>query len=228
MPKTINAWSFSRWNTYQKCPRQAFYRFLQKLPEPEAPPLVRGKEIHQESEDYLNGKLAEVPASLAAFRAEYEELRERDDRVTAEEGLTFNRRWEPIHEDIPRYFNPSTWLRVKVDILEREGEHARVVDVKTGKVREAEHTPQLELYAPAVFLQYPSVQTLDAELWYVDQEDILSETYDRDEVPDLIREWEERVAPMLTDATFEPRPDHPKCKFCPFSHRFGNGPCEAG
>jgi CRISPR/Cas system-associated exonuclease Cas4 (RecB family) len=232
MANRIKAWSFSRWNTYQKCPRQAFYRFIQRLPEPEAPPLVRGQRLHSDAERFVKGELSDLPDELTLLADELEDLRDRyaqGEAVYPELGWAFNRKWVPVHEDLDKKeFNPQTWLRVKVDVLDHYADHtARVIDHKTGKIREEEHQKQLDLYAPAAFLKYPSLETVEAELWYLDQGEILSLDYHRSELPDLLARWERDTEAMLTDETFPPNPSY-GCKYCPFSSKHGNGPCEVG
>lgn len=232
--KKLKAWSYSRYNTYKKCPRQAYYRFIERRPEPEAPPLLRGQRVHDEAERYVKGELDEPTNELSGFASELDRLREaraNGERVLLEEGWAFNKDYLPVHEDIPnKEFNPQTRLRVKVDALyQPTDDHAEVIDYKTGKVREEEHEEQLELYAPAAFLRYPSLQAIDAEMWYLDDADnhILSLRYTRDQLDELLRTWDERTAAMLEDTTFEPDPG-PHCKWCNFSHNHANGPCEVG
>jgi len=52
----LKAWSYSKFSCYKTCPFQFKCKYIDKLKEPPAPPLVRGIAIHQECEDFLNGE----------------------------------------------------------------------------------------------------------------------------------------------------------------------------
>jgi hypothetical protein len=66
----LRAWSYSRWDVYDACPRQARYKFIDKLPEAEGPALRRGKDLHEQAEQFLKGELETLPVEFGLFRAE--------------------------------------------------------------------------------------------------------------------------------------------------------------
>ena len=43
----INQWSYSRLSCFEKCPKQAEFKFVKKLKEPGSPAMDRGKHIHK-------------------------------------------------------------------------------------------------------------------------------------------------------------------------------------
>ena len=43
----INQWSYSRLSCYEKCPKQAEFKFIKKIKEPGSPAMDRGKDMHK-------------------------------------------------------------------------------------------------------------------------------------------------------------------------------------
>ena len=63
----IPQWSYSRLSCFEKCPKQAEFKFIKKIKEPGSPAMDRGKDIHKMCEDYIRGQLEEIPAQLQDF-----------------------------------------------------------------------------------------------------------------------------------------------------------------
>ena len=57
----ITQWSYSTWQTYNQCPRKAFYKKVRKLQEPGSPQMERGTQVHQLAQDYVEGKADSLP-----------------------------------------------------------------------------------------------------------------------------------------------------------------------
>jgi RecB family exonuclease len=216
----ITAWSFSRWSTYDNCPFQARCRYIDKLPEPEGPALVRGGAIHKIAEDYVSGPRTKkrMPLDLVTFVDEFHALRKERRYVRTELQLAFTSDWK-----LTGWFDHDTWLRVKIDALKKISSHLTIIDYKTGRVREG-YEPQLELYALAGFLGYDDARTIDTQLWFLDHGVQKDERYTAEQLEMLRETWTERVRPMLRDRRFDPNPgDH--CRWCAFSKSKG-GPCK--
>lgn len=232
MPKPpapkIDAWSFSRWNTYRQCPLKAKLTYVDKLPTPPSPAMDRGNVIHKESEDYINGKLKKLPVSLETFDEEFKDLRNlyKKGDVYVELQLNFDSEWNIIEDK----WSPDIWCRVKVDIVVLEDDGViRVTDVKTGKVKSDGYMEQLDLYALAIFLGFDDVTTIITDLWFVDhgvikpdENDIIS--YSHNQIPELKSAWNKRVKKMLADRRFMPTPNQ-FCDWCPFNKTKG-GQCK--
>lgn len=231
--KTIDAWSFSRLTTYEQCPAKAKYQIIDKLPIKPNAAMDRGAKIHRQAENYVKGKLRELPEDLQLFDEEFMQLREMfvkksEHKVMPEQKWAFTRDWVPTE-----YFARDTFLRVVVDcavLNEKEG-RLTVIDYKTGKIRDG-YDQQLRLYAAAGFALYPFVEQVCTELWYIDQgeikggpeDDEITGVYVKDEHDDLVKEWDKRIKPMLVDKQFAPKPNN-LCKWCDYSKANG-GPCE--
>jgi len=222
---TIAAWSFSRWHTYETCPRQARYKYIDKLPDPSGPAAQRGSEIHEQAERFVAGHIVELPNTLRRFSDEFAELR-RSTRVEVEQQWAFTADWQPTD-----WFASDTWCRMKVDVVafvkhDRKSA-ARIIDHKTGRERE-HHEKQFELYALGAFVVLPQIQVVLTENWYLDQGDIVDRVFEASEIDALKQLWQRRTSDMLTDRLFAAhgRP-HVECRWCAFAKSKG-GPCERG
>lgn len=220
----ITAWSYSRWATYVECPRKAKYKFVDKLPEPSAPALERGSDIHAKIEKYLRDG-GRVPAEAKSLGVEYRELRKLGPAVELE--LAYDKKWQLVD-----WFSRDAWCRVKVDalvapLIDDEEPIVRIIDHKTGKLKEyGEYDNQLELYGLVGLVNFPTAKLSTGELWFVDHGKIVSaqEEFIRADEKKLKKKWEMRVKPMLSDKVFKPKPGN-ACRWCHF-RKSNNGPCE--
>lgn len=225
MGKPLTAWSYSRLSTYEKCPKQAEYKYIEKLPEPESPALENGKRVHETIAQYLRGDLpANDPIpGWTYFASLFRQLRDLEPLVEQEWGFT--RTW-----DATGWFGRDTWFRSVLDAgLIYEDGTADVIDFKTGKPYEQDTAKQAELYAISVARRYPQVRTITVRFWYVDLAQEGKEAvyrFNADMVPALLAKWTERAERMLTDKIFAPKPGQ-HCKWCAFAKSAG-GPCKYG
>lgn len=236
--QTITSWSISRFGVYEQCPFKAKCKFVDKIKEPEAEPgspMHRGSLIHKEAEFYVKGETARLPKSLAKLGTEFKELRaarkKNDQLVTVEDTWAFRRDWS-----ITKYNDwNGCWLRVKLDVADRDGPNVRVNDVKTGKYREDnidDYKMQLELYGLGALIMYSGIPDIrvTARLLYVDYGTIYpatpadGPTYSPKDLPALKKTWERRTKAMLTDKTFAPKPNR-YCYSCHYRKDNG-GPCK--
>lgn len=225
---SIDAWSFSRYNTYTQCPAKFKYQYIDKLDQgPPSEALIRGREVHKAAEDYLTGKRPDIDDSLKTRADLLEAIKPMSPMVEQKWGIAEN--WKPT-----TYFNrkgrPAVWLRGSLDVGLDYGDGSyEVVDWKTGK-KWGSNEEQMELFATMVFARYPDIQTVYTRLSYVDlQPGPDSETYgeyNRDKFAALKKTWEDRVEPMFNDEDWLPRPNK-MCAYCPYSLSAG-GPCRHG
>ena len=221
--KRLTAWSFSRWETYTKCPYFAKLRYFDRLPEPPpGRPLIRGSAIHLEAEKYLKAKRKprKIPASLRFFEEDFAQLRKQ--RAVAEGKWGFDKNWKPTG-----FFDADIWCRMILDArvrLAKKTKAARVIDFKTGR-EYPKHEQQLELYALGGFSADLTLETITSEMWYLDSGDSWEVEFNREEHHKmLLGKWAERVEPMLSDTKFIATPSEDSCKWCPFKN--GKG-CDA-
>ena len=215
----IQQWSYSRFTTYTECPLKARLKFIERLKEPGNEAMDRGTKLHNLAELYLKEPApmyAVLPDELAQLREPLKCAKEQG--AEAELELAFNRAWEPVG-----WFDKSCWLRVKADIvIGPVGDDLTIVDLKTGKQRD--YTKQLELYALAAFKQWPELQHVMAEVWYIDHGTVEAVEFNRGQEADLTAAWEAAVKPMLSDDIYAPRPGQ-YCRWCHF-RKMNGGPCK--
>lgn len=221
MPPT---WSYSRWSTYELCPRKAKLAYIDmiRFEGGDRTAADRGTEIHTIAEELLLAKklkLSDIPPILAFFAEDIMRLRKL--RAVPEMALGLKRDWTGCDFDDPDY-----WWHGELDIVAMLSDtHAFIGDWKTGKIRES-HAVQLELYALAVFLHDEHIEQITVEDWYIDQNKKSKPvTYLRRQVPMLIKLWERKVGPMFADTAFPPCPNF-LCGWCDYSKKNGTGLCE--
>ena len=223
--KRFFAWSWSRLQTYELCPANAKYGYLDKIEEPKNPSMLRGSAIHTIAEVFVNkgGRLKDELKLYEKLFKEVRELKKRKDvEVFTEQQNALTDKWTAT-----TWFGKDAWVRIIVDlaIVLHSEKRARLIDHKTGKVN-LEGAQQLELYAIWGFLTFPDVDTIDGELWFLDQ--LVSNrhvvTFYRKDLKKLITKWTKRATPLLKDAAFRPKPNQ-KCRWCYYS-KAKDGPCK--
>lgn len=224
----FDAWSWSRFETWELCPAQAKYKFIDKLKSPGSPAMERGNVIHKSTADYLQGKTDIIPpdVKLPFQRKLLEECRAFEDKVV-EQQWAFNNRWEPTGWfDKAGAKNGAAWLRAIVDFgVVYDDMEVEVIDWKTGKAY-GKNAEQVELFGLSVLCHFKPATRVRTRLVYFDagteQEDVV-EARDKEK---LIAKWNGKVAPMFAETQWLPRPND-RCRFCDFSKSKG-GPCRFG
>lgn len=229
----IRSWSFSRLSDYEKCPLLAKLKYLDRIPEPERKlpegktehANDRGSRIHDECEQFVRGTRP-FPKEAAYFREEFDSLQSRykNGYVLLEHEWGFDDAWKECDWN-------RAWLRLKLDAnIHLSNEHVAVVDYKTGKKfgNEIKHGEQTQLYGLSVFLRYPMVQRVTAELWYLDANDLTSLDITRSAGMRLLKPFDKRARCMTEDEVFKPNPNTYSCRYCPYHPATGSGDCPHG
>ena len=215
----VYAWSFSRLKTWLQCPAKLKYSAIDKLPEPVSEAMLYGKIIHKSAEDFLLGKLKQLPAELGKFAEDYQALRNCGPDLYVEHPLTFR-------EDLTltTWFGKDAWLRVRYDAFVNNHDGSAVLlDWKTGRKRK-EDIAQCELFAIAAFLAYPELTEVQSELWYLASGELTTAQHKREDLERLKAKWFGDAGRMLTDTEFLPTPNG-LCSWCHFRKSNG-GPCK--
>ena len=115
----IPAWSYSTLKTFETCAYRSYIAKVKKVKEDFGPAAARGTEIHQQAEDYVSGKLGELPDTLKKFTSQFKQLREMyvDAKVELEGDWGFTRAWQTTG-----WLAPDTWGRIKLDAFVHESE----------------------------------------------------------------------------------------------------------
>lgn len=224
----VKAWSFSRLQEYRECPKKFYFRNVLKIAEPRGPALIHGEEVHDILELYVLKKKSKLVVAVA--KAMGKDMKKELDRVrkqaTPEKSVAFDSRWKMVaSNDWDR-----VWLRVVVDLTWlQKPDQVHMIDYKTGKINEAKHADQLELYAIYGFLANPDADEVVATPWYVDHAFRgAPKIFKRRDLPKMQRRWERMAASLTSDTKFRENVGG-HCKWCPYSNRNSvPGPCKKG
>jgi len=231
MAETITAWSISRLLEYEACPHRAYLRHVVKSPQPELAadhPMIRGRRIHTEVEEYINGKSEDFPSSgkklketLDRCKAEYVW-----GNATVEEQWGFDRSWGPVG-----WFDSNVWLRMATDCtVSHDPSESEIFDWKTGKSfgNEVKYMQQMQLYACGAFMLNPELEYLDVTLGFLDDGKTRTKSFERGrKIVKLIQRFTDRGNHMIDCVDFRPKPSTMNCKYCPFGPT-GTGACAYG
>lgn len=228
----LKSWSFSSLMDFERCRFYSYLKRVQKIPEPERalPPGKlehandRGTRIHESAELFVKGKVKFNP-ELRAFETEFNAMAalHKKGQVSLEGEWGMNKDWEPADWS-------AAWLRLKLDALVfKSASEAVAIDYKTGRKigNEIKHAEQLQLYQLVTFLRYPQLETIHTELWYLDQDDITTMTFQRHQGLRFRAKWDMRAAKMTGATEFPPNPNVFTCKYCMYGPK-GAGICERG
>jgi RecB family exonuclease len=226
-------WSFSALATYEQCP----YRFKlakidreKELPPKPNNPLERGNRIHKHLEKAVTDGIALEGCeakSIEVFKPLFTHLHQLYNAgfVAVEENWWFDRDWEVCDRD-------DVWLWSKLDanVMHKDAGLSIVIDHKSGGsvYKSVEHAQQMQLYAAATALRQSWAETIEVELWYVDEGHIKSMTFSREQALVYVGKYNMRAARIYADRHFRPNPTAHTCKWCPYGPRNGTGVCPVG
>lgn len=192
-----NAWSWTRLQDFELCPRMAYYKHFApkhlKLPFIENDATRRGSAIHKglenaviQYENYGNFNGCDTSVShcfdiVKKFVDQFPEIY-----------MEMESAWR-VDLTPAGWFDRDVWLRVKSDLigLNRETGLAYIIDWKTGKVRG--ESDQLKLYAIDAFLQFPEINTVMVSYIWVDHKDDTTKLFRRENLQFMLDDFTERA-----------------------------------
>lgn len=187
--KNVLAWSYSRVETFELCPRKFQLQNLLKAANfkfRENEITKRGKAVHEQLENALMPTPVPLPEELSHVQPIIDGIRKSFPDVQCERDIAFDK-----DLNLCSWFDTEVcWFRAQLDVLGVNGSKAIIYDWKTGKVRDK--PDQLMLYAAVVFLLYPKVQEVHTAFIFVDHTEIRDATYTRDQFQSIWDEFNER------------------------------------
>jgi CRISPR/Cas system-associated exonuclease Cas4 (RecB family) len=204
-------WSFSSLKDFIGCPKRyqevkVLKNFEQKFNEA----AHYGNKVHEALEKYVKDSV-ELPANYQIFKGWVDALIALPGQKITEHRMALNFNRQPC-----TWAAKDMWVRGIADLLIIDGDHARIIDYKTGSERYPEPN-QLKLMALLVFAHYPEVQKIDAALMFILKNVIIDESYTREDsnklwdvfAPDL-----ERLSLAYENNNWPANPSA-LCRFCP-------------
>jgi hypothetical protein len=204
-------WSFSSLKEYVNCPRQyQELKVLKRFEKKATEQMLYGTVVHKVCEDYVaEGKPLEK--NYLRFKPVLDSLIEIPGTKYPEYQMALTR------DKVPCAFgDKNRWVRGIVDLLIVDGDHAFIVDYKTGSNRYPD-PKQLKLMALMTFAHFPEVKVIKAGLLFVMHESFMSEEYTRDKIPKLWSYFSsdlERLNISYENNIWNPNPT-PLCGWCP-------------
>lgn len=219
----LKSWSKSRLDDFEKCPYMIQLKVIGKIPEPERPlpegksehANDRGTRVHDGIEMFIRGKGELPPEAAKHFKAEIASLKTRFDSgtVSLEGEWGFDRDWKPCPYK-------TAWLRMKCDaVVHLSTKHILVIDYKTGRKfgNEIKHGEQVQLYALGASILFPLAETIDVELWYLDQKgEITHESKPANKWLYHLKPFNNRGRKMTEATEFKPNPSKYACQYCAY------------
>lgn len=208
------AWSWSRLDCFEKCPKQFYEKNISKSVKFESSPAMeRGKRLHDHMENALKG--SPVNSEISHMKPIIDKLNAvLWDSKDVEIELAYRHDMSSTS-----WFGKDVWLRVKQDFVGVKGDRAISWDWKTGK--KYGYTDQLKLYAGDVFHRYPAVETVDTAYVYMDTKDQELKTWRRADVDDIWRDFGERselIQIANQNGHWPAKPSRMNCKWCPVTN----------
>jgi len=179
-------WSYSSLDDFVNCPRSYYEKRIAKsVKEEPSEQLIWGNKVHKHFENrILHG--TELPEELKEHSDYMDELASMGGHTMTERKVALNTKREPCG-----FFDDNVWWRGVIDFSNINGDHALVVDYKTGKRHQKWR--QLRLFALYLFAENKELNIVDAAFYWtpIKLHDVVS--YKREEAPKL---WSE-MAPDL-------------------------------
>lgn len=228
------SWSFSKLGDFSKCKKYFWLKHEQKVPEPERPLKPgqlehandRGSRIHDNLEGYVRGDhdaLCSEADKHFGTHADLLRVLYADGKVELEGEWAMNRDWE-----IAPW--ATGWLRLKLDVLVHTGkDSAIVIDYKSGRKfgNEVKHAQQLQLYALVTALRYPKLETITAELWYIDIGETTRQTFTRAQALRFKKGFDMNGSAIVNCSTWPANPNKWSCQWCLYGPEH-SGHCPEG
>lgn len=157
------AWSFSRLNNYEICPKKFWHTSVRKdVREGEGEAMRYGKLVHKALEQRVS-KGTPLPLNLQHLEKYAKLLADSGGEKLTEQQLAIDNMFNPCD-----WFSKETWCRAIIDLAIVKDIHAIVLDYKTGKI--SDDFTQLRLAGVMLMLHKPEIQTVElGYLWTKDK-----------------------------------------------------------
>jgi len=182
-------WSYSSLKDYITCPKQyQEVKVLKNYQKEMTEQILYGNQVHKALENYIKDG-EPLAQNYQRFAPLMDTLKEIPGEFHPELRMALN-----FDRKACKWSDPECWVRGIVDFLVIDGEHAFIVDYKTGSNKYPD-VKQLRLMALMVMEHFPEVNKVKAGLMFVMHNSFITEEYTREEseklwnsfIPDLER-----------------------------------------
>ena len=182
-------WSYSSLKDYITCPKQyQEVKVLKNYQKEMTEQILYGNQVHKALDNYIKDG-EPLAQNYQRFAPLMDTLKEIPGEFHPELRMALN-----FDRKACKWSDPECWVRGIVDFLVIDGEHAFIVDYKTGSNKYPD-VKQLRLMALMVMEHFPEVNKVKAGLMFVMHNSFITEEYTREEseklwnsfIPDLER-----------------------------------------
>jgi hypothetical protein len=176
--------------------------------------------MHKAAENYVGQGVA-LPPAFAYLKPTLDKIVGYPGKTYCEYQMALTKELEPCAFD-----SPDAWWRGIADVLNIDGNKARILDYKTGKSAKYADSKQLELLSLATFKYFPQVTHTKGALLFVVAKDIVPAEFD---VVDSGKKWAKWVKDTqdleqsLVNGAWNPRPNFTCSKWCAVHDCIHNG-----
>jgi PD-(D/E)XK nuclease superfamily len=203
-------WSYSKLKAFETCPKRHYhYDIAKDVKEEESRALKEGAAMHTAFEERVRDGKA-LPLPYAQHEPLMKKLIDAPGDTMAEQKLGLTKDFRPS-----AFFGSNVWFRTVLDFAKIRPQTAVVIDYKSGKVTDDD--TQLALMSATLMHYAPNVEVVSAGFLFVNNDKLVSRSYNREGLKGIWREILPRVQ-RLEDATVEgeypPRPSGLCIKYC--------------
>jgi hypothetical protein len=181
VPGQVIAWSPSRVNTYQKCPKMFFEEaVLGTVPFVQSEQQLYGDRVHKMLDKRIKGE-AELPVEEKHLEPLVQSIINAPGQTFAEQKMTINTSLKPTG-----WFSDDAYCRLVIDVMKINGTVGFMGDWKTGKPNFDQY--QLKLNAALGFVFYPSLERITTAYIWLRTKTLDPAKYTRADLP---RMWQE-------------------------------------
>jgi hypothetical protein len=235
------AYSFSKFDTYDRCPQAYKLTYIDKIPVIKSDALTVGGIVHQIIAAYIKhltktGRVSDLEKLQQLTRqlggaGPHELYRDIEDimslfansfilnfpgNILVEQEVAFDRQWQQVD-----WLDPKVFFRAKIDLLVDTKEQAYIIDWKTDRSipsPSAVHSSvQLLTYAYIASLLLPETEQFLIQFFYLHYNARPSRTLCRDEVSHIPALISAKANTIERERKFEPRLN-PNCGWCGVRH----------
>ena len=182
------AWSYSALTAFETCPRKYYHtRVAKDIREPESQALTWGNAVHKALELRVANNQP-LPTGMTQWEPLVSKLTSRGEVVT-EKSIALDKELSQVD-----WFDPSVWVRGKLDLTIHQDDTLVVLDYKTGSPKS--DGSQLQLFAAMAMAVYPEVDRVKTGFVWLKTNGLDVNQYTRDEAPSIWSRFAPRVAKL--------------------------------
>jgi len=225
------ALSFSSITAYRDCPRQYWYRHVQRLPAEQSAEAVQGVIMHETLRRAGEARRNGADVSSAMLRSIHREVWTATAFPDARRAATFERNGAaqleayrksggldglPAHLEQPFTVTVDGWMLTGVvDRIDRTHDAWRIIDYKTGRhISRGRRDLQVALYALGAS-EALKLEPVELEIAYLASGESVRVDHTSSLLAEATRQGSE-VAAGVRSGRFEARPDRRRCRLCPY------------